>query len=210
MSKLFIPKGYKPLLSLKQTEIGIKKIKDFFQENLASELRLRRVTAPLFVEKGTGINDDLNGTEKPVSFTITDMNTEAEIVHSLAKWKRMTLADYAIAEGYGIYTDMNAIRADEELDNLHSLYVDQWDWEMVISKEERTIAFLKDVVRRIYAAMLRTEYLVHESFPKLKPELPREITFICAEELLQRYPTLNDKEREDAITKEYGAVFIMG
>lgn len=211
MSQLFIPKGYKPLLNLKQTELGIKRIKDFFQQNLASELRLRRVTAPLFVEKGTGINDDLTGVERAVSFPIKDMNeTQAEIVHSLAKWKRMTLADYAIDEGYGIYTDMNAIRADEELDNLHSLYVDQWDWEMVIGESERTIGFLKDVVRRIYAAMLRTEYLVQETFPDLKPELPREIKFISAEELLQLYPDLDDKGREDAICKEYGAVFILG
>ncbi len=211
MSKLFIPEGYKPLLSLKQTEIGIKKIKDFFQQNLASELRLRRVTAPLFVEKGTGINDDLTGVERAVSFPIKDMNEkQAEIVHSLAKWKRMTLADYAIDEGYGIYTDMNAIRADEELDNLHSLYVDQWDWEMSIGEQDRTLAFLKDVVRRIYAAMLRTEYLVQETFPILKPELPREITFISSEELLQRYPDLDDKGREDAICKEFGAVFILG
>lgn len=211
MSKLFIPKGYKPLLNLKQTELGIKKIKDSFQENLASELRLRRVTAPLFVEKGTGINDDLNGIERPVSFRIKDMNEiEAEIVHSLAKWKRMTLADYAINKGYGIYTDMNAIRADEELDNLHSLYVDQWDWELVIGNEQRTIYFLKDVVKRIYGAMLRTEFLVHEAFPHILPELPPEITFISAEDLLQKFPGMNDKEREDAICKEFGAVFIMG
>lgn len=211
MSKLIIPKGYRPLLNLKQTELGIKNIKDFFQQNLSSELRLRRVTAPLFVEKGTGINDDLNGVERPVSFPIKDMNdTAAEIVHSLAKWKRMTLADYGIECGYGIYTDMNAIRADEELDNLHSLYVDQWDWEMAIEEGDRNVAFLKDVVRRIYSAMLRTEYLVHESFPELKSELPRNITFISAEELLQRYPDKTAKEREDAIARECGAVFIMG
>lgn len=211
MSQLFIPKGYKPLLNLKQTELGIKKIKDFFQQNLASELRLRRVTAPLFVEKGTGINDDLTGVERAVSFPIKDMNeTQAEIVHSLAKWKRMTLADYAIENGYGIYTDMNAIRADEELDNLHSLYVDQWDWEMVIDEKDRSLAFLKDVVKRIYAAMLRTEYMVQETFPHIKPDLPREIKFISAEELLQLYPNLDDKGREDAICKEYGAVFIIG
>ena len=130
MSQLQIPTGYVPLLNLKQTELGIKNIKDFFQVNLSSELRLRRVTAPLFVESGTGINDDLNGIERPVRFPIKDMNDKhAEIVHSLAKWKRLTLADYEIEEGFGIYTDMNAIRADEELDNLHSLYVDQWDWE---------------------------------------------------------------------------------
>ncbi len=211
MSNLIVPKGYKPLLNLRQTELGIKKIKDFFQQNLASELRLRRVTAPLFVEKGTGINDDLNGIERPVSFPIKDMNdTVAEIVHSLAKWKRMTLADYGIEKGYGIYTDMNAIRADEELDNLHSLYVDQWDWELVIDEKERTVAFLKDVVKRIYSAMLRTEYLVHEYFPQLTPELPREITFISSEDLLQKYPDLTAKEREDAIARECGAVFIIG
>lgn len=211
MSKLIIPENYHPLLDLKQTELGIKKIKDFFQENLAAELRLRRVTAPLFVEVGTGLNDDLSGIERAVTFPIKDMNeTKAEIVHSLAKWKRVTLADYNIENGYGIYTDMNAIRADEELDNLHSLYVDQWDWEIAIQEEDRTIAYLKDVVCRIYAAMLRTEYLVHEMFPVLTPELPREITFISSEELLQRYPNLDDKGREDAITKEYGAVFIIG
>lgn len=209
MSNLIIPKNYKPLLNLKQTELGIKSIKDFFQQSLSSELRLRRVTAPLFVQKGTGINDDLNGIERPVSFKIKDLNdTEAEIVHSLAKWKRMTLADYEIEKGYGIYTDMNAIRADEELGNLHSLYVDQWDWEMVIDESQRTIKFLKSVVNRIYGALLRTEYLVHQSFPIIRPELPSELTFIHAEEVLQKYPTLSTKEREDAITKEYGAVFI--
>lgn len=211
MSKLQIPHGYVPLLNLKQTELGIKNIKDFFQVNLSSELRLRRVTAPLFVESGTGINDDLNGVERPVRFPIKDMNDKcAEIVHSLAKWKRLTLADYDIEEGFGIYTDMNAIRADEELDNLHSLYVDQWDWELVISENQRTVEFLKDVVKRIYAAMLRTEYLVYELFPNIKPQLPSEITFIHAEDLLQRYPTLDAKHREDAISKEAGAVFILG
>lgn len=211
MSKLHIPEGYKPYLNLKQTELGIKNIKEFFQQNLSSELRLRRVTAPLFVESGTGINDELNGVERPVCFPIKDMNDKkAEIVHSLAKWKRLTLADYEIENGYGIYTDMNAIRADEELDNLHSLYVDQWDWEMVIGEKDRTVAFLKQVVRRIYAAMLRTEYLVYELFPEIKPELPKEIHFISAEALLRKYPGMNVKEREDAITKEYGAVFIIG
>jgi aspartate--ammonia ligase len=211
MSKLQIPDGYTPLLNLKQTEMGIKSIKDFFQINLSSELRLRRVTAPLFVESGTGINDDLNGVERPVRFPIRDMNDKhAEIVHSLAKWKRLTLAEYEIEEGFGIYTDMNAIRADEELDNLHSLYVDQWDWELVIGEQNRTVAFLKNVVSRIYAAMLRTEYLVYELFPAITPQLPPEITFIHAEELLQRYPTLDAKQREDAITKAFGAVFIIG
>ena len=211
MSKLYIPQGYTPLLNLKKTEWGIKSIKDFFQQNLSSELRLRRVTAPLFVERGTGINDDLNGVERAVNFPIKDMdNKVAEIVHSLAKWKRLTLAEYEIEEGYGIYTDMNAIRADEELDNLHSLYVDQWDWELVINDSNRNLEYLKEIVRRIYASMLRTEYLVYEIFPEIKPLLPKEITFIHSEELLQKYPTLSSKEREDAITKETGAVFIIG
>lgn len=211
MAKLTIPKNYSALIDLKQTELGIKTIKDFFQLNLSSELRLRRVTAPLFVEKGKGINDDLTGVERPVQFPIKDMNNvSAEIVHSLAKWKRLTLGEYKIDEGFGIYTDMNAIRADEELGNLHSLYVDQWDWELVISKEQRTISFLKEIVERIYHAMLRTEYMVYELFPSIKPILPRKIKFIHAEELLQRYPSFSPKEREDAICKEFGAVFIIG
>jgi len=211
MSYLIKPKAYKPILSLSQTELGIYQIKNFFQQNLSSELRLRRVTAPLFVLKGTGINDDLNGVERPVSFPIKDLgDVEAEIVHSLAKWKRLTLAEYKIEENYGVYTDMNAIRPDEELGNLHSLYVDQWDWERVMSKENRTIPFLKRIVRRIYAAIVRTEYLVYEMFPQIKPILPLEIFFIHAEELLQMYPDKTPKEREDAIAKEHGAVFIMG
>jgi len=211
MSYLIKPKQYHALLDLQQTELGIKQIKNFFQQNLSSELRLRRVTAPLFVLKGMGINDDLNGVEKAVNFPIKDMGGEqAEIVHSLAKWKRLTLADYGIGEGYGIYTDMNAIRADEELGNLHSLYVDQWDWEMVMSPENRTLEFLKEVVTRIYAALVRTEYLVYEMFPVIPPILPCEITFIHSEELVQEYPGLTDKERENEIAKKYGAVFIIG
>lgn len=211
MSYLIKPSGYKALLNLAQTEMGIKMIKDFFQQNLSSELRLRRVTAPLFVLKGMGINDDLNGTERAVSFPIKDLDdAKAEIVHSLAKWKRLTLADYHIEPGYGIYTDMNAIRSDEELGNLHSLYVDQWDWERTMNENERHIGFLKEVVRRIYAAMVRTEYMVYEMFPQIKPELPQEIHFIHSEDLLQRYPGSTPKEREDAIAKQYGAVFIIG
>lgn len=205
------PKNYKPILDLQQTELAIKRIKDFFQENLASELRLRRVTAPLFVLRGTGLNDDLNGVERAVNFAIKDMGEErAEVVHSLAKWKRVTLADYQVPEGYGIYTDMNAIRADEELGNIHSLYVDQWDWEQVITEENRNVEFLKKIVRKIYAAFLRTEYLVSESFPEIKPELPEEITFIHSEELLQWYPNLTPKEREFEITKKHKAVFLIG
>lgn len=211
MSYLIKPSQYHALLDLQQTELGIKQIKDFFQQNLASELRLRRVTAPLFVLKGMGINDDLNGVERAVTFPIKDMGDQyAEIVHSLAKWKRLTLADYGINDGYGIYTDMNAIRADEELGNLHSLYVDQWDWEMAICPHNRNIEFLKGIVRRIYAALVRTEFLVYEMFPQIKPILSNEIKFIHSEELLQLYPNLAAKEREDEIAKEYGAVFIMG
>lgn len=211
MLPLIKPEGYKALLDMKQTEQGIKLIKEFFQQNLSTELRLRRVTAPLFVLKGLGINDDLNGVERAVTFPIKDLgDAKAEVVHSLAKWKRLTLADYNIEPEYGIYTDMNAIRADEELDNLHSLYVDQWDWEAVITREIRNLDYLKSVVRRIYSAILRTEYLTCETYPQLKPFLPREIHFIHSEELLQMYPDMTPKEREDAICKKYGAVFVIG
>jgi aspartate--ammonia ligase len=211
MSRIITPINYQRLLDMRQTEQGIKLIKEFFQQNLSTELRLRRVTAPLFVLKGLGINDDLNGVERPVSFPIKDLgDARAEVVHSLAKWKRLTLAEYEIEPGYGVYTDMNAIRADEELDNLHSLYVDQWDWEAVISKEDRSVAFLKDIVERIYAAIRRTEYLTCETYPQLKPFLPEKIHFIHAEELLRMYPDKTPKEREDAICEAYGAVFIIG
>ena len=196
---------------MKQTELGIKQIKEFFQQNLSSELRLRRVTAPLFVLKGMGINDDLNGVERAVSFPIKDLgDQQAEVVHSLAKWKRMTLADYNIGPGYGIYTDMNAIRADEELGNLHSLYVDQWDWERTITPEQRNIDFLKSIVTRIYSAMRRTEYMICEMYPQIKSFLAHDIQFIHSEELLQMYPDKTPKERENLITKKYGAVFIIG
>ena len=211
MSYLIKPENYTPLLELKQTELGIKQIKEFFQMNLSSELRLRRVTAPLFVLKGMGINDDLNGVERAVSFPIKDLgDAKAEVVHSLAKWKRLTLADYNIDPGYGIYTDMNAIRADEELGNLHSLYVDQWDWERVMVEEERNVEFLKEIVNRIYAAMVRTEYMVYEMYPQIKPSLPQKIFFIHAEELRQLYPDLDPKGREEAIAKKHKAVFIIG
>lgn len=211
MSYIIKPTNYKPILDLKQTELGIKHIKDFFQVNLSSELRLRRVTAPLFVLKGMGINDDLNGIERPVSFPIKDLNdSQAEVVQSLAKWKRLTLADYNIDAGYGIYTDMNAIRSDEELGNLHSLYVDQWDWERVITPEERNVDFLIEIVERIYAAMIRTEYMVFENYPSITPYLPEKIHFIHSEELKALYPKLSPKEREDKITDKYGAVFIIG
>lgn len=211
MKTLICPKNYKAVLDVKQTEIGIKHVKDFFQLNLSAELRLRRVTAPLFVEKGTGINDDLNGVERPVSFEISDMpGIRAEIVHSLAKWKRMNLADLHIGEGYGLYVDMNAIRADEELGNIHSLYVDQWDWERVITKEQRTIDFFKKKAESIYEVMKRTEFYLFEQFPDLEPVLPDSLSFIHAEQLLQKYPDLEPKDREDAFLKEQGAACIMG
>ena len=211
MSNLIKPQGYQALLDMRQTEQGIKQIKEFFQQNLSTELRLSRVTAPLFVLKGMGINDDLNGVERPVTFPIKDLgDAKAEVVHSVAKWKRLTLAEYEIEPGYGIYTDMNAIRADEELDNLHSLYVDQWDWEAVITADQRTLAYLENVVRRIYAAILRTEFLACESYPQLKPFLPQDIHFIHSQQLLDMYPDLSPKEREDAICRKYGAVFVEG
>ena len=211
MSTLIRPEHYCALLNTYKTEQGIKLIKDFFQQNLATELRLRRVTAPLFVLQGLGINDDLNGVERPVTFPIKDLGEQkAEVVHSLAKWKRLTLTEYQVQPGYGVYTDMNAIRADEELDNLHSLYVDQWDWEAVIAQHQRSIAFLKDVVQRIYAAIRRTEYLVCETYEQIRPFLPEDIHFIHSEDLLAMYPNLSPKDREDAICKKYGAVFIIG
>lgn len=211
MSYLIKPQNYTAKLDLQQTEIAIKKIKDFFLSSISTELRLRRVTAPLFVLKGLGMNDDLNGVERPVTFPIKDMNeAQAEVVHSLAKWKRVTLAEYAVAPGYGIVTDMNAIRADEELGNLHSLYVDQWDWERVMTPNQRNVEFLKKIVRKIYSAILRTEFYICETYPQLKPFLPEDVYFIHAEDLLQRYPDKSPKEREDAICKEYGAVFIIG
>ena len=209
--KLFIPKNYQPVINLKQTEKAIKLVKDSFQEDLSAELRLRRVTAPLFVMQGTGINDDLNGIERPVSFPVKELgDKKAEVVQSLAKWKRMSLADLEIEEGYGLYTDMNAIRPDEELDNIHSLYVDQWDWERVITPEERNLDFLKKIVRKIYTVLLRTEFTVFEHYPQIKPILPEEITFIHSEELEAEYPDKTTKERETEAAKKYGAIFIIG
>lgn len=211
MSYLIKPEKYKAILDLQQTELAIKKIKDFFLSSISTELRLRRVTAPLFVLKGLGMNDDLSGIERPVTFPIKDMqDAKAEVVHSLAKWKRVTLAEYHVKPGFGIITDMNAVRADEELGNLHSLYVDQWDWERVMSQEQRNLKYLKKIVHRIYSAILRTEFYICETYPQLKPYLPEEIHFIHAEELRQKFPNLTPKERENAICKEYGAVFIIG
>ena len=211
MSKLLKPADYKALLDLNQTEQAIKNIKDFFLTSLSTELRLRRVTAPLFVLRGLGINDDLNGVERPVTFPIKDMNdATAEVVHSLAKWKRLTLAEYKTPAGFGIVTDMNAIRADEELDNIHSLYVDQWDWERVLLAENRNEAYLRRIVNKIYSAILRTEFYICETYSQLKPFLPEDIHFIHSEELLKMYPDKTAKEREHLICQKYGAVFIIG
>lgn len=208
---LVLPDNYKPLLGPRETENAIKSIKDFFEINLATELNLTRVTAPLFVKSGTGINDDLNGVEKPVSFSMRDLLGErAEIVQSLAKWKRLQLAELNFEPGYGLYTDMNAIRPDETLDNTHSLYVDQWDWERVITTEQRNIVFLEKVVRKLYGILKRTEQFVYERYPALKPELPEEIVFIHAEDLRARYPELSPKERENRLLQECGAAFIAG
>ena len=209
---LIIPAGYRNLLgSVEATEKAIKCVKDMFQENLSAQLALLRVTAPMVVLSGTGINDDLNGVERPVSFPIKSMGERrAEVVHSLAKWKRMKLAEMQVPVGRGIYTDMNALRPDEDLDNLHSLYVDQWDWEKVIRREDRNREFLKKVVRRIYEAVKVTENKLYVEFPQLGLQLPEEIQFIDSEELLQRYPGLDAKQREARIAKEAGAVFIMG
>lgn len=211
MGKLIKPVNYKPILDIKQTESGIKRIKDFFQESLSAQLRLRRVTAPLFVMQGQGINDDLNGIERPVTFPVKDFNDKrAEVVHSLAKWKRLMLAEYQIESGYGIYTDMNAIRPDEELDNIHSLYVDQWDWERHIELSDRNLDFLKETVKNIYTVIVNTEYVVHEMYSQILPVLPKDIFFISAEDLRKMYPECDAKERENRIVKKYGAVFVMG
>ena len=209
---LKISKGCEIILGLRETERGIKLIKDFFQVRLAQELGLQRVSAPRFVKRGTGVNDDLSGKEKKVSFEVKyDPSIKAEVVFSLAKWKRMALADYGFKHGEGLYTDMDAIRPDEEvLDELHSIYVDQWDWEKIISKEERHLDFLKLTVRRIYQAMRDTEKIIHKKYPEIKPILPKEITFVHTEYLLEMYPDLTPKEREDKIAEKYGAVFIIG
>ena len=209
MSNVIIPEGYEPILGLKETQRAIKKIKDYFQQELAYGLQLRRVSAPLFVFPETGFNDTLNGVERRVDFTIKDMNErQVEIVQSLAKWKRMALYKYEVEPGHGIYTDMNAIRRDEELDNLHSIYVDQWDWEKVITKEQRTEEYLEETVVTIYHALKNLGDYVNRLYRDIQIELPNEITFIDSQELEDRYPGKNPKEREDLITKEHGAVFI--
>jgi aspartate--ammonia ligase len=209
--RLSIPQNYKPLLNPRDTERAIRAIKEFFQTNLAFELNLTRVTAPLFVKGGTGINDDLNSVEKPAWFTAEGMGgTRLEMVQSLAKWKRLTLADLGFEPGEGLYTDMNAIRPSETLDNTHSLYVDQWDWERVITHEERNVAFLESIVRSIYDVIRRTERYVCFQHSVIKPVLPDEITFVHSEDLQQQYPELSPPQRETEVCRKYGAVFVRG
>ncbi|MFX0090916.1 MAG: aspartate--ammonia ligase [Candidatus Hodarchaeota archaeon] len=209
--QLILPKLYSSILDVRETEIAIKKVRDFFQKHLAEALNLTRVTAPRFVKSDTGINDNLNGIEIPVSFIVRDAdNVKVEIVHSLAKWKRMVLADYGFKYGEGLYTNMDAIRTGEKLDNLHSIYVDQWDWERIISKEEAKLEFLKKIVRKIYNVMRSTELFICTNYPQIEPILPEKITFVHSEDLVEKYPDLCAREREDAICKDYGAVFIIG
>lgn len=204
-----IPEGYRPVLTLKETEVAIKECKDLFETHLASELNLIRVSAPLFVLPETGLNDNLNGVEEPVEFTITHMgHARAEIVHSLAKWKRMALHRYGFSSGEGLYTDMNAIRKDEALDSIHSLYVDQWDWEFILSRSERTLGTLENTVRRIYRVFLAVEDHLNSRWTCLQPVLPPDIFFVSAEELLQTFPDKSPREREDLICREHRAVFI--
>lgn len=211
MKQLFLPKDYESKLDVWETEHAIKFIKDTFQLALAAELKLRRITAPIVVPSGKGLNDNLNGSELPVSFKARVLDGEkAEIVQSLAKWKRYALWRHHIQPGMGIYTDMNALRPDETIDNIHSVYVDQWDWEKVITPEERTPERLQICVERIYAALKRTEFLLSEQFPRLNTFLPEHIHFVHAEELRRQYPQLTPKERETIVAKEYGAVFIRG
>jgi len=211
VSELIIDENYESKLSVRETEKAIKFIKDCFQNNLAKELNLQRVTAPLFVAGGTGVNDDLNGVEAKASFTVKVTGTVGECLFSLAKWKRMVLADYGFNHGEGLYTDMNAIRPDEEsLDNLHSVYVDQWDWEKAITKEQRNLDFLKETVRKIYNVMRSTEKAVYGQYPYLQPVLPEDITFVHTEDLVEMYPKLDPKQREDKVTEKYGAVFLIG
>ncbi|WP_407428320.1 aspartate--ammonia ligase [Treponema sp.] len=211
MSSLIKPQGYKSLLQEKETEHAIVMIKDFFQTQLSTALNLTRVTAPLFVQSGKGLNDDLNGVERAVKFPVKDMNdAQMEIVHSLAKWKRVKVSEMKLAPGFGIYTDMNAIRADEDLDNIHSLYVDQWDWCECIKKEDRTIEYLKSAVKKIYACLKRTEFFIYDRYEQIKPCLPEEITFLFADDLQKEYPNLTPKERENKVCEKYGAVFLIG
>ena len=207
---LIIPQGYQSALDIRETEVAIKKVKDFFEKALAANLNLTRVSAPLFVDPDSGLNDNLNGVERPVSFDILEQNGRvAEIVHSLAKWKRHALGRYGFAHGEGLYTDMNAIRRDEETDNVHSLFVDQWDWERIIDKEERNVDTLKTIVNKVYQALMETEAYMAMQYDYIKKSLPEQITFVTTQELEDRYPDKTPKEREYEAVKEYGAIFLM-
>lgn len=210
MGTIYIPEGYKSPQTIRETEVAIKEVKDYFERALSDALNLTRVSAPLFVKPESGLNDNLNGVERPVSFGIKEQgDREVEIVHSLAKWKRKALKEYGFSEGEGLYTDMTAIRRDEDTDNVHSIYVDQWDWEKVISKEKRTVETLKETVFRIYMAIKQTEYYMCGKYHFMDPFLPNEISFVTTQELLDLYPDKTAKERETLIAKERGAVFLM-
>ena len=204
-----VPKGYKPALNIRQTEVAIKKVKDFFERDLAIQLNLTRVSAPLFVDADSGLNDNLNGVERPVAFDIKGMNGNNEIVQSLAKWKRMALDAYGFEPGEGLYTDMSAIRRDEDTDNIHSVYVDQWDWEKVITADQRYFDTLKRAVKQIYTALIHTEIYIAYDYPFLGRLLPEKIAFITAQELEDEYPDLTPKQREYEAAKKHGAVFLM-
>lgn len=208
---MYFPERYKPLLSQHETEKAIKAAKDIFERELSGALRLSRVTSPLFVPSGSGINDDLNGIEAPVSFSVKNLSGEKmEIIQSLAKWKRMALADYSVKPGRGIYTDMNALRPDDDIDAIHSIYVDQWDWEKVMKDDERNLDYLKATVRNIYSAIKRTAFLLEEDFRVLHDTLPENITFVHTEDAAAEYPSLTPQERERELAKRYGAVFLIG
>ena len=209
MSKVYIPQDYHTPLSVYEMQRAIEFIKSNFQVNLSNALNLRRVSAPLFVDENSGLNDNLNGVERPVSFDIPDVDTNAQVVHSLAKWKRLALKRYDFKVGKGLFTDMNAIRRDEEVDNLHSIYVDQWDWEKVISAEDRNVAYLKRTVRDIVSAVSETSSALNVAFPSLHTKLPSEVFFITTQELEDLYPDLTPKQREDEICKKKGVVFLM-
>ncbi len=206
---LIVPKNYNPVLDLRDTEIAIKLVKDFFEQELARALNLTRVSAPIMVTPESGLNDNLNGVERPVSFDVLETGRQVEIVHSLAKWKRQALKTYGFHMGEGLYTDMNAIRRDEITDNIHSIFVDQWDWERIMAPDQRNEAFLRDIVEKIYLTLRKTEGFVCAHYPHIKPELPDQITFVTTQELEDRFPNLSAKEREYQAAREYGAVFLM-
>lgn len=212
MSKVYIPQDYHTPLSVYEMQRAIEFIKSNFQVNLSNALNLRRVSAPLFVDENSGLNDNLNGVERPVSFDIPDVGTNAQVVHSLAKWKRLALKRYDFKVGKGLFTDMNAIRRDEEVDNLHSVYVDQWDWEKVIERRDRNLDYLKSTVMDIVAAVCETQRTMRAIYPQLQvlPQLERQVTFVTAQELEDRYPDLTPKEREHAFVREHHTTFIIG